>query len=114
MQGQQKVNKILIGLIVCLCVYIYINRDSTLENNKMLERLRIESDSLSSANKLLLFDVIALKDSIKINQQQIDSLVKEKSKIVIKYKIKSHEIDKANTAELVSEFDSIFSSANIK
>jgi hypothetical protein len=80
----------------------------------MLERLRIESDSLNSANELLLFDVIALKDSIKINQHEIDSLVKEKNKIVIKYKIKSHEIDKANTTELVSEFDSIFSSANIK
>ena len=107
-------NKILIGIIVCLCAYIYINRDSPLENNKMLERLKIESDSLNSVNEFLLFDVTALKDSIKVNQKQIDSLVKEKSKIVIKYKIKSNEIDKANTAELVSEFDSIFSSANIK
>jgi hypothetical protein len=80
----------------------------------MLERLKIESDSLNSVNEFLLFDVTALKDSIKVNQKQIDSLVKEKSKIVIKYKIKSNEIDKANTAELVSEFDSIFSSANIK
>lgn len=107
-------NKILIGIIVCLCAYIYIKRDSPLENNKMLERLKIESDSLNSVNEFLLFDVTALKDSIKVNQKQIDSLVKEKSKIVIKYKIKSNEIDKANTAELVSEFDSIFSSANIK
>jgi len=106
-------NILTIVIIASLSFYIYMNNESSI-NNRRLEDLRKECDSLTSVNELLLFDVTALKDSIKINQQQIDSLSKEKNKIVIKYKTKINEIDKFNSVQLVNEFDSIFSSANIK
>lgn len=105
---------LVIVIITSLIFYIYTSNDSYVHNNRNLDGLRKECDSLTNVNEYLMFDVISLKDSIKQNEQQIDSLKNERNKIVIKYKTKINEIDKFNSVQLVNEFDSIFSSANIK
>lgn len=105
---------LVIVIIISLMFYIYMDNDYSVKNNKTLNNLRMQRDSLMNVNKFLILDIIILKDSIEQNQLQIDSLKNERNKIVTKYKTKINEIDKFNSVELVNEFDSIFSSANIK
>jgi len=73
-----------------------------------------EINNLKTINSNILSEVELDKIVIKSYEKTIDSLAQVKKKVITKYIQKTNEIDKANTVELVNEFNSIFSSANIK
>ena len=98
---------------VCL-FFVLILYSITTFQKEYYEDYQKEIDNLKTINSNILNEIELDKIVIKSYEKTIDSLAQVKKKIITKYIQKTNEIDKANTVELVNEFNSIFSSANIK
>jgi peptidoglycan hydrolase CwlO-like protein len=102
-----------ISFIITLLFYIYMNNKI---NNDFLgidERDK-QIEQLEQQNSKYLNDVFEQKKKIQEISKKVDSLESLKPKIIQRTKYINNEIDKANCAQLIARFDSIFTSASIK
>jgi uncharacterized membrane protein YhiD involved in acid resistance len=113
-----KYPQFLILAIVCLCATLYFNYVfkpiskpiNPLEEEATKTKLqRIEDDKKALQIKVLEEETKS-KDLLLV----VDSLENLKPKIKVKYVTKYKDIDTANATALVKEFDSLFSSHNLK
>lgn len=102
-----------ITIIIVLFFYIYINKNNKDESSTTIERDNL-INQLEQQNNLYMNDIAKQEQYILIITRKIDSLESLKPKIIEKYKYINNEIDKANCSQLITKFDSIFSSASIK
>jgi hypothetical protein len=100
-------------IIIVLFFYIYINKNNNDESTTTIERDNL-INQLEQQNNLYMNDIAKQEQYILIITRKIDSLESLKPKIVEKYKYINYEIDKSNCSQLITKFDSIFSSSGIK
>lgn len=102
-----------VTIIIVLFFYIYVNKNNKDESATNIERDNLISQ-LEKQNSLYMNTVFKQEQYILTITRKIDSLESLKPKIVEKYKYINYEIDKSNCAQLITKFDSIFSSSSIK
>ena len=108
-------NKSVILCIATLCLHLIFWYNYTSDNDLgIIKNYKIEIDSLNTINDSLFSEIKYHNLEIERYEQEISYLGHQKEKVIIKYKTKVDEIDTLNNNNLIAEFDSIFSSANIK
>jgi hypothetical protein len=102
-----------VSIIISLIFYIYMNNKVNYDYLGIEERDK-QIEQLEKQNNKYLNDIEEQKKQILIISKRVDSLESLKPKIIERTKYINNEIDKANCAQLIAKFDSIFTSASIK
>ena len=80
--------------------------------NNQNTNLKTEINKLEKANKHLEKERYALFDSIAYINNSLDSLIKVKQKIIIKYEKINQEIDNYNSSDIIKYWNGFFTKYN--
>lgn len=97
----------LLVALVCLLIGTFAVSWAYHKVQKDIDECKVLSDSLEGVNRLHELEIDSLNLEIGIVQKRLDSLKKQRNKIIVEYVSKYEEIDSASADALLDEFKSI-------
>jgi ABC-type anion transport system duplicated permease subunit len=107
---------VIIAILVLLTMYSLLTSLDKKQVKSPInkELIDVETKRIADQKKAIELSLDEQEKQVKILLKKLDSLQNSKTKIQIKYVTKYREIDSASSFVLAKEFDSIFSSHNLK